>query len=389
MKHKGFQRGLIFNHYPEFMFFATGLFKSDAHMMLEFARLLKQDKSITSDQQMFRNLRNDEYKPEELLDYLDNDNEKLKEAMLSNPLLSEDPKNIGGWYVLASQIYGLGQNCDDEDILKYLSFLEALCSVDKQHIIQKRNMAQDVNFDVVNNAINLWLKTDKLDFSNPTDETKAKYLIAIILHWGALYENLMVIEWGEPTSNSGYDSFIIKCLPEIEKKGRNKGKLKRTNAVLLEHIKNNWAEFKYKKNTIKWSELHSDIAKARFNQDLAITTIKEEVPDLDRPNQLIKKKLDRWKNGHSTNGKKIPSFICIDDFKQYLKILKIPYEPDYFDTSLMGLLFIQLFELVQFEIQKLNVSSQFIVDEFAKYPNYQKLVSKRYDAFICTGILKP
>jgi len=389
MKHKGFQRGLIFNHYPEFMFFATGLFKSDAHMMLEFARLLKQDKSITSDQQMFRNLRNDEYKPEELLDYLDNDNEKLKEAMLSNPLLSEDPKNIGGWYVLASQIYGLGQNCDDEDILKYLSFLEALCSVDKQHIIQQRNMAQDVNFDVINNAINLWLKTDKLDFSNPTDETKAKYLIAIILHWGALYENLMVIEWGEPTSNSGYDSFIIKCLPEIERKGRNKGKLKRTNAVLLEHIKNNWAEFKYKKSTIKWSELHSDIAKARFNQDLAITTIKEEVPDLDRPNQLIKKKLDRWKNGHSSNGKKIPSFICIDDFKQYLKILKIPYDPDYFDTSLMGLLFIQLFELIQFEIQKLNVSDQFIVDEFAKYSNYQKLVSKRYEAFIATGVLKP
>jgi hypothetical protein len=389
MKHNGFQRGLIFNHYPEFMFFATGLFKSDAHMMLEFARLLKQDKSITSDQQMFRNLRNDEYKPEELLDYLDNDNEKLKEAMLSNPLLSEDPKNIGGWYVLASQIYGLGQNCDDEDILKYLSFLEALCSVDKQYILQQRNMAQDVNFDVINNAIKLWLKTDKLDFSNPTDETKTKYLIAIILHWGALYENLMVIEWGEPTSNSGYDSFIIKCLPEIERKGRNKGKLKRTNAVLLEHIKNNWAEFKYKKNTIKWSELHSDIAKARFNQDLAITTIKEEIPDLDRPNQLIKKKLDRWKNGHSINGKKTPSFICIDDFKQYLKILKIPYDPDYFDTSLMGLLFIQLFELIQFEIQKLNVSDQFIVDEFAKYSNYQKLVSKRYEAFIASGVLKP
>lgn len=55
----------------------------------------------------------------------------------------------------------------------------------------------------------------------------------------------------------------------------------------------------------------------------------------------------------------------------------------------MGLLFIQLFELVQFEIQKLNVSAQFIVDEFAKYPNYQKLVSKRYEAFIATGELKP
>lgn len=389
MKHKGFQRGLIFNHYPEFMFFATGLFKSDAHMMLEFARLLKQDNSITSDQQIFRDLRNDQYKPDELLDYLDNDNQKLKEAMLSNPLLSEDPKNIGGWYVLASQIYGLSQNCEDKDILEYLNFLQALCSVDKQLIIQQRKMAEDVDFKIINEAINLWLDTDNLDFSNPTDETKAKYLIAIILHWGALYENLMVIEWGEPTSNSGYDSFIIKCLPEIEKKGRNKGKLKRTNAVLLEHIKNGWAEFKYNKDTIKWSELHSDIAKARFSQDLVITTIKEEIPDLDKSNQLIKKKLDRWKNGHTTNGKKIPSFICVDDFKQYLKILKIPYDPDYHDSSLMVLLFIQLFELVQFEIQKLDVSDQFVVDEFANYPNYQKLVNKRYKDFIAKGEVNP
>jgi hypothetical protein len=53
------------------------------------------------------------------------------------------------------------------------------------------------------------------------------------------------------------------------------------------------------------------------------------------------------------------------------------------------LLFVNVFELVQFELQKSNISDQLIVDEFSNYPKYQKLVNKRYDHFVANGVLKP
>jgi hypothetical protein len=83
------------------------------------------------------------------------------------------------------------------------------------------------------------------------------------------------------------------------------------------------------------------------------------------------------------------SFISIDDFQQYIDILERPYDPDYYDAASVHLLFVNVFELVQFELQKSNISDQLIVDEFSNYPKYQKLVNKRYDHFVANGVLKP
>lgn len=383
MKLKGFQNGLIFKHFPEFMFFATGFFKSDAHMMLQFARLAHEDKSITSDKKIFRDFRENKCTPEQLADYLSGDNEKLKDLMLSSLLLIEDPKNIGGWYVLANLVYGFKQSIEHEGILNYLSFVEELCFVDKKYIIQQQEVSRSVDLDTINDAINLWLDTGEIDITSPTDETKTKCLVALVLHWAALYESFLFVQFRALTTNNcDCYSLFLDCLPTI---GAN-GKLKRSNSVLLELMKKDWAKSQYKKTKMTWSKFSCDIAKARHEQNLSITELEDETPDLEKPNPQIEKRLKRWRG---KDGETKLSFISIDDFKQYIEILKAPYDPGYYDTASVRLLFTNLFELIQFELQKTNISDQFIADEFANYPKYQELVNKRYQYFVDKGILKP
>jgi hypothetical protein len=386
MKLKGFQRGLIFNHFPKLMFFSTGFCDSDSHMFLQIRRLAKDDPSITSDEQFHRDVRANKLTPEEFADGLLCDNETLKNEMLNNALLNECPENIGGWYVLASIITGFKRTVKHKDILKYLCFLEEFCLVDRKYIVQQQDTSTSTPFDTSNQAINLWLETGDIDITIPTEETKAKYLIALVLHWAALYETFLFVQLRALTSdNCDCYSLFLDCLPEI---GSN-GKLKRSNSMLLDIKKTNWANAEYKKTKMSWVKFHSDIAKARSKQGLSNTRIEDETPDLKKPNQQIKKKLDRWRNGYLKKGQQTLSFISIDDFKQYIDILETPYDPEYYDTASVRHLFINIFEFVQFELQKSSVSDQRIVDEFANYPRYQKLVNKRFEHFIDTGVLEP
>jgi hypothetical protein len=298
----------------------------------------------------------------------------------------EDP-SVGGWHVLASLVSGFKLTVKHRDIFNYLSFLEALCLVDKQFIVQQQETARSTAVDPLNDAIKLWLEIDDLDITRTTDQSGEKYLIALVLHWAALYEKFLFVHVRALTSDDRryFDSLLLDCLPTID----SNGKLKKSISVLLEFRKNNWGESHYKKPKITWSKFHSDIARARSEQKLAITKFKDETPDLEKPNQQIKKKLDRWRNGYLKKGTRTLSFISIDDFQQYIDILEKPYDPDYYDAASVHLLFVNVFELVQFELQKSNISDQLIVDEFSNYPKYQKLVNKRYDHFFANGVLKP
>jgi hypothetical protein len=235
MKHKEFHRGLIFNLYPELMFYKTGFFKSDSHFVLQAARSAKNDKSITSDEKFFRKFREGNLNPDELVDYLFvGDYAKYKDEIVNDSLSIEDP-SVGGWHVLASQISGFKLTVKHRDILNYLSFLEALCLVDKQFIVQQQETARSASIGTSNDAIKLWLEIDDLDITHTNDESGEKYLIALVLHWAALYEKFLFVHVRALTSDDRryFDSLLLDCLPTID----SNGKLKRSISVLLEFRK--------------------------------------------------------------------------------------------------------------------------------------------------------
>jgi hypothetical protein len=236
MKHKGFHRGLVFNHFPELMFYKTGFFKSYGHLILQVDRSAKNDNGITSDKKFFRDLRENKLSPNELVDYLlVGDYEEYKDEIVNDSLLTEDSETIGGWHVLASLVSGFKLTVKHRDIFIYLGFLEALCLVDKQFIVQQQETARSASIDPSNDAIKLWLEIDYLDITHTTDESGEKYLIALVLHCVALYEKFLFVHVRALTSDNHcyFDSLFLDCLPTID----SNGKLKRSISVLLEFRK--------------------------------------------------------------------------------------------------------------------------------------------------------
>jgi hypothetical protein len=382
MKNKGFQKGILFNHYPELVFFATELFSSNAEMFLKTARFITKDNSLTSDLQIFRDIRANESDLTKIKEFLSS---KIPIENISAEIdkFNIAPNEIGGWYVLLSQIVGFKQGIsrfeEIDEALEYLGFLEAHCLLERSFLSEARQMP-NLSKSWVNEIISSWLLIDEIDLLDGSKEEKVEYLISIILYWTALYEVLMHIEW----QDENYSRMLLKSLPTTDKNQN----LCRSNEVLLEQFKKNRAE-KNGQKKLKWTELSAEIASARINNGLSISASPYNDSLPKEANSQVLKRLIRWRKGYTKNDEKKISFISIDDFKQYIAILECEYDKDDMDSSVGCIIFLQLWELIQFECQKLNVSDKFIVDVFSRYPEYIELVKRRFHNFQDSGKLNP
>jgi hypothetical protein len=196
----------------------------------------------------------------------------------------------GGWYILNSLLNGFKQSCDDTDLLSYIDYLLGLCEVDKKYIeIINKNTAVDYSY--LNTFTEQWLALPRINFESSDKKEHARYIIAVTLHWAALFEHFLYLDWPELMEDSVTDSpssILTRYIPRI-KKIKGQLKLRSSIEVFLMELKNKWAESNYSKTTITWSTLYRDITRAQKPQ-----TLENQVDPNISP---IKKMFSRWRKG--------------------------------------------------------------------------------------------
>ncbi|WP_448213520.1 hypothetical protein [Colwellia sp. MEBiC06753] len=374
MRNKGFQTGLLFNHLPEIVFFATNLFSSDTDLLVKMSRKIKKDESITRDHQFFRKAANNELSPEELANYFLPENSAFAERF---NILTEhdfDVSCIGAWFILLSQVNGfrLSLNSDDKELSNYLAFIEGLCLVEYQFIKAHKG---NNDFGEVNEFLTSWLKCSAFESLEPKQETKAKYLICLVMHWAALFEKLLEIEYQD--AEEGYKSILVNSLPKIRSK-KNTSYFNLTTEEFITQIKSNLFDTSSLNGKTKWIDFYREIARKQLT-DSKVSPKPLKSDDqrlLDPETSAIKKQISRWFDG---------SRISIDHVKKYFLILKQPYDPGQHDFSLWAIEFINVFTYIQHQLLTSGVPAELIVQEFSRYEEFKKLVDIRYKKFCSSG----
>lgn len=378
MRHKGFQVGLLFNHLPEIVFFATNLFSSDTDLLVKMSRKIKKDENITRDHQIFRKAAKKELSPEELATYFSPDNPDFVERFNFLKDNDFDLKNLGAWFILLSQIRGfkLSLNPEDIEISNYLTFLEDFCLLEYNFI--KSNKGKN-DFDKTNAFLTNWLNCTPFESNEPKLETRAKYMICLVMHWAALFEKLLEIEYCE--AEEGYNSILIKSLPKICIKGTT-ALFYLTTEQFITRIKDKRSEQFTSKKKYKWTDFYRDIARAQLlDPYLNPEALSEDDKRLlDPETSAIKKQISRWFDGGR---------LSIEHVKRYFLIFEQSYDPKEMDFSLFSIEFINIFSYIQIELFKADVPPEVIVKEFSRYSEYKDLVNKRYESYQNSNTLIP
>lgn len=380
MRDKGFQVGLLFNHLPELVYFATNFFASETDLLLKVTQRAKNDSNITRDHQFFRKAANKELSAEELSNYLAPGKNAL--ADLFDNLQKDyevDVKHIGGWFILLSQIKGFKVNLKsrgEEKLINYLNFVEELCLLEYNFI--KENQGKN-NVDFSNQFLTSWLNCEPLSVVDPTKSNQAQYLISIVMHWAALFEKLLEIEYED--SEQGYHSIIVKSLPSISTK-KEQHYFHSSTEVLITEVKDMFAKKIRPNKKYKWTEFYKDIAIAQLTDpNMSTTPLKPNDNRLISPDtSAIKKQISRWREG---------SRLSIEHLKKYFIILNHEYDPKDADFSLFSIELINLFTFIQKELLKDGTSPEVIVNCFARYEEYKDLVNKRFENYQVNKVLTP
>jgi len=378
MRHKGFQVGLLFNHLPEIVFFATNLFSSDTDLLVKMSRKIKKDENITRDHQIFRRAAKKELSPEDLATYFSPDNPDFVEQFNFLEDYDFDLKCLGAWFILLSQVRGfkLSLNPEDVEISNYLTFLEDLCLLEYNFI--KSNKGKN-DFDKTNAFLTSWLNCTPFESNEPKLETRAKYMICLVMHWAALFEKLLEIEYCEV--EEGYNSILIKSLPKVCDKGKTPLFYLTTEQFITRIKQKRSEQFKSDKK-YKWIDFHRDIARAQLlDPCLNPEALSEDDTKLLNPDTTaIKKQISRWFDG---------SRLSIEHVKKYFLIFEQSYDPKEMDFSLLSIEFINIFSYIQTELFKAGVPPEVIVKEFSRYSDYKDLVNKRYESYQNSNTLIP
>lgn len=380
MRDKGFQVGLLFNHLPELVYFATNLFASEADFLVKLSQKVKKDPNITRDHQIFRNASKKELSADELSNYLIPDNKELTELFQNiQDEYAIDPKYMGAWYVLLTQIRGfkLGLKSPvDEEVIKYLTFIEELCLLEYRTIKENQK-----NKDLIasNEFLSTWLDCEPLSIKEPTKANQAQYLISMVMHWAALFEKLIEIDYAKDVES--FPSITMKSLPTVSQK-KEIYYLHPSTEELIKSMKLKFSDTQEKNKKYKWSDFYKDIAIAQLKDpNLNIEPIKSNDERLIDPDtSAIKKQITRWREG---------SRLSVEHFKKYFLILHNEYDANEKDFSLFAIELINLFSYIQKELLKNGTPAQVIVDCFAGYENYKELVDKRFEYFKINNTLKP
>lgn len=158
MREKGLQVGLLFNHLPELIFFATGLFRSEADYLVKMSQKITGNPNITRDHQIFRNAANKKLEADQLSEYWSSNNPEFKALFKSiQEENAFDMRHLGGWFFLFCSIKGFKKNHrpdESGELMQYLMFIEEHCLLEHETI--KKNQVF-LSHTALNNFLSIWL----------------------------------------------------------------------------------------------------------------------------------------------------------------------------------------------------------------------------------------
>lgn len=348
-------RGVIFDQLPHLIMIYSGLSESKSDNLLRQERILRSDSELTSDAQFYRNIRDNSVTRDDIRKHLNKltSSERAEETMLLLDSIANNPHSIGAWIMLSQYVIGAKSSNKDPRLQSYLDFILYLCGRDKK-LIDEANT--NLNYEK-----QYWLHLPGDHFNESADKKQAQYLIALILHWAALFEHFLIIdhpELVENTTDNGspftFNNYILKI--------NQKGEVQHSVEIFLDNVKNRWSKEKYFKDKISWAKLSRDVAKAIADKNL------------EPISESIRKDFSRWRKGDLR--------LTIKSFKEKVAVLYGANDDfDELDSALIIIPFIQLFDSIQRELLKEGVPQEYIVKQFERYPIYLDLVSRRYKEF--------
>ncbi|MGC9460224.1 hypothetical protein [Vibrio genomosp. F10] len=356
-------RGILFNHLPKLLLIASKVVESDSDLLVKMARGIKNDSNITHDHQFFRKFRTNGLDVDSVVSYFGSSFVERAQALSSGI----EPAHIGAWVCVKGTIDGYRNGWQEShELAKYWSFLDAHFDLEYQFIKQN---AQTNSVESLAPYLREWFLVHKFEAESPTVQSIYEYIIHMVMYWGALFELYLELD-----SESQEHSILSKCLPNSMP--NSKGIMfYPSGELLLQNVKQGWANDRYQKSDIKWSELYRDVLKAQHDDpDLAI-----EIDTVDPDLQAIKKRFDLWRKGRP---------ITLENARCFLSILRCPYAKTEHAFTLNSILFVNLFTHVQVELLNAKIAPDKIVEAFKQYPSFKMLVRKRYDQFVITGQLE-
>ncbi|MGF1708893.1 hypothetical protein [Enterovibrio baiacu] len=360
--------GLLFNQFPKLLLTSTKAVKSESDLLVKMARIVRQDESITHDHQFFRNFRNEGFNDESFFQYFGAEWREKFEHFSEGV----EPAHTYAWFHVKTTIAAFKNGFGSAGELKYFwPFIDAHTEVEHQFV--KENYGSD-DLSNIPPYLKKWLLVERINLSEPSLEEGATYLIHMVMYWGALFELFL-----ETDTNSTEHSILDLCLPSYDSK---KEMLSPSTEAVLIAVKKGWAKKQYAQSDMKWKKLYQDIKCAQMkdpHKDLNEPLV-EEFPQMlvDPDVDGMKKRFDRWRNGE---------LISLVDVRKYITILNAPFSATEGNVTLDIFIFINMFTLVQKELNRAGVAHQEIADTFAKYPDFKGLVKDRFERFKETGVL--
>ena len=356
-------RGILFNHLPKLLIIALKVIKSDSDLLVKMVREIKNDPNITHDHQFFRKFRNNNLDMDSVVSYLGSGFLERTQALCRGI----EPAHMGAWAYVKEAIDGYRHGWkDSHGLAQYWSFLDAHFDLEYQFLKQNAQI-----YDIENIApyIRQWLLVHNFEAESPTVQSNYEYIIHMVMYWGALFELYLELD-----SESQEHSILSKCLPNSMP--NSKGIMFHPSGeLLLQNVKQGWAEDRYQKRDIKWSKLFDDILRAQHSDPDLFTKIDIVDPEL----QTIKQRFYRWRKG---------GLISLDEARRFLVILRYPYATTDGVFTLNSILFVNIFTHIQVELLNTKIAPNKIVRAFAQYPIFKVEVRKRYEQFITTGQLE-
>ncbi|ELP5726924.1 hypothetical protein QTV44_000097 [Vibrio vulnificus] len=372
-------RGIIFNGLFGFFRVSTKDITSDSDAFVKLMRMLKKDPNITHDQQMFR-------------DYRNGDSEKLMRELMAEcrlkgfdleSCLSEvegyELRHLGAWFgmkVAVASFRKAHHKYGWFELDEFFSFLLAHCEI--EYLCLKGSDEKN-NHEVIQKFVRDWLRIDSLQLPEPPNEQVTEYVIKLVMYWAALFDLMMELSHQPSPTLSNY-------LPELDEK-QGKTFVVPSMEVFLKRLKSNWAEDKYQKDRITWTQLYRDILAAqctdesycRYRQESFLNEKELKLWMVDPDTNAIKARFKRLKEG---------GLLSADEFKSDIAILYVPFsEADSLVDEISLVRFINIFTYVQRELCHSGRDAEEIVRYFSEYPVYRNLVKDRFERFRQSGEL--
>ncbi len=348
--------GYLFRNLTGFLLYESGWYASESELFLDLERMARpMVKHIDADGQFYRKLREDDLDIDVALRWMKNllpgqsSENMLEDAMKYYELPKDD------WVLLESFAVGVGKISCSEEVKKFWDYVCKLCRADEALL--------SCELDPVARHLEVskWLLM-KMDVATAPD-IQAEYMVCRVLHWVAILE--LYLRLSDPAVSDYLDSgpretAIDPFLPQLSRVG----KLERSVALYLDNWRSKWRP-----------QLASNAA--LFRKIAQASNKRSRLDEIDPPIETIKKAFNRRRSGE------LP--LTIRWVEDNLGILGDVSTGKDFDCAIYLIPFINMFDFVQRELLKADISHARIVELFGRYSEHQRVVKDRFDYFKRTG----